>query len=954
MNQATDLAQAPTPAPPGNTISLILFAAAALLLGGLLAYVLLDGPAFNSFPGRTIGISLLSDIDPHYRIGLFLVLSAMLIVISWAGFTLSRWHPGWQRTLPWNSTTALLLACLGANALAAALHSDTSLFIAGSGHCAGILLLWGLGRWRNGSLTSESFVLHLTLAWQASSLLLWLAGRQPDLWYYPLTLLLYLAAGLASDERYCRWYGRAMAGWLLLAPVLLIAAIEWAYFSQGTGVAASDSLLRFGLLSLLTLAGGALLRLSLRNLTWLGALGVLLTTFIINQYDNTVLYKGYDLFHLPEKMLPLHQWENFSSIPFIDYHPGHGVFDMLPHGAYYLLNGGNPLESLVWGNGYFIGWTVQTLYIGLLFAFLARVFESTTAFFLLWLLPVFHVLDPYNSLLLLPLLNLLTLPSSARPQLRWHLQWLLTLALALWRADFGMIVVAGNLITAAALAWHQESWRSLVRCLASMAILSLLLLLGALATAPEIIAERLARSRDLMQIQLLAASYDHFYKEWNQQAWAQYILMPVLGALAGGYALARVYLRQDRQLLGIHLVIIFATAIGFALSIRLFQRHSLVEGVTKTNFFYLAPLLLLATLRYSRPWQGPVAVCLVIATFLLTPKAVKYREESPWSPRQSYPITTHPTEFPELAGPEPRLQDRVEKYDSFIEFSRLYLRPGEAFYDFANAPMLYMLAGLQLPNFVYESVWHTSEKVQHSTLQELEALRSEKRLPFVLFRQNNRWDSLDGVDNALRSYKVAEYIYTHYRPCIRIHRFDIWTDKRRSCAGSLQRLVPADSTALQDTQTLAPDYLVQMIDFGHLPYIWANHDTHTDEVESVINLDTRQLPSGVFDLAGAQRMECRGRGCYLDLRIVATEAGIAEIRLGGSKIATFRLRPGSQLYRLRLSALYRWHQAIGGNKLRLASKTPISVELASLTPLAKPTAGSGQARALAVYCPDCE
>ena len=100
MNQATDLAQAPTPAPPGNTISLILFAAAALLLGGLLAYVLLDGPAFNSFPGRTIGISLLSDIDPHYRIGLFLVLSAMLIVISWAGFTLSRLHPGWQRTLP--------------------------------------------------------------------------------------------------------------------------------------------------------------------------------------------------------------------------------------------------------------------------------------------------------------------------------------------------------------------------------------------------------------------------------------------------------------------------------------------------------------------------------------------------------------------------------------------------------------------------------------------------------------------------------------------------------------------------------------------------------------------------------------------------------------------------------------------------------------------------------------
>ena len=152
-------------------------------------------------------------------------------------------------------------------------------------------------------------------------------------------------------------------------------------------------------------------------------LAVLLSTFVVNQYDNEVLYRGYDLFHLAERMLPLQQWDAYGSLPFLDYHPGHGLFDLFPHGLYHLLNRGDPLEAALWGNGYFLGWVVQAVYIGLFFACLSPVIGSVSAFLLLFLLPVFHMLEPYNTLLLLPILRLQRLPQTGSLLPWWVVQW---------------------------------------------------------------------------------------------------------------------------------------------------------------------------------------------------------------------------------------------------------------------------------------------------------------------------------------------------------------------------------------------------------------------------------------------------------------------------------------------------------------------------------------------------
>ncbi len=911
------------PAAPSRRFTLCLFALAGIVLALLLVRALGGGSSFDEFPDRIIGISLLSDVDPHFRITVFLLTSALGIVAATALFTLEGM---WRLRLPeirLSETTAILAACAVANVVAALFHPDQALFSAAALLCVVLLGTW---QWhvRMGAYAgARGWALRLAMAWQGTTLLLWLTGLPGTaLVFGIIALALFLTLGKLLQRQLAAGMDRwivALVAWLALAPLLLIVATELAYFHKGTAVQSSDSLLLFAALSLVCLFGASLRPAGEKQLVKLALAGVLLSTFIVNQYENEILYRGYDLFHLAEKMLPLQQWDDFRSLPFRDYHPGHGLFDLFPHGVYHLLNGGEPLESALWGNGYFQGWVFQTLYIGLLFACLAPVAGAVSAFLLLFLLPVFHVLEPYNALLMLPILRLLRLPAYRNLLLWWTVQWSLALLLTLWRPDFGLVVAAGYLVVMGALSWSRWDIAHVAAGLAGAVIAIAGIVATVLAlSAGEAVIWFVGRWAEFIDIQMLTASYDAFYREWNYLATIQYVVMPLVGVLAGGYSLAQVYLRRDPQALAIHLVVIFATAIGFALSIRLFQRHSLVEGFTKTNFFYFAALFAFLSLRLPNAWRGLGAVGLIMLTFLLTPKSGNYLEKSAWSPRRSYPPVTHDLSMPALARQEPRLEDRVTRYDAFEKFAKHYLGPGDAFYDFSNAPMLYMLARVKLPIYHNETVYHTSEKMQDFTLGELDSLYSDGKLPFVVFRRNKpRWDALDGVDNALRSYKMAEYIYRHYSPCIGVSNLDIWLDKRMDCRDSLAQRLPQEVLESGQLTYLRPHYLQQEIAFGHLPFIWANFDTHQESLGPPLPLAVRAQGESGVTLSGLREEHCANIACYLDLEIDSTVAQRATLYFGNREQLSFALRPGRHAYRLRVSALWRWHQQINRRELKV-------------------------------------
>lgn len=102
------------------------------------------------------------------------------------------------------------------------------------------------------------------------------------------------------------------------------------------------------------------------------------------------------------------------------------------------------------------------------------------------------------------------------------------------------------------------------------------------------------------------------------------------------------------------------------------------------------------------------------------------------------------------------------------------LEDDETFVDFMNKTFLYSALGRETPCYVSQSPMQLAgERTQEMFIKEMEGV------PIVLMPlENNEYDksdSLDGVPNTYRYYKVAEYIYQHYVPLCRYsNKFAIW------------------------------------------------------------------------------------------------------------------------------------------------------------------------------------
>ncbi len=172
---------------------------------------------------------------------------------------------------------------------------------------------------------------------------------------------------------------------------------------------------------------------------------------------------------------------------------------------------------------------------------------------------------------------------------------------------------------------------------------------------------------------------------------------------------------------------------------------------------------------------------------------------------KQYLLAAQAYEFPrwsnnhEVAGV--RLDDKVkDRRDAIVSFLQHKLNTNQTFYDFTNSPLLYALVDRKAPNYLFETLYHSSDTTQIYVLTELEQLRDQHRLPFVLFRYSGlgTMENVDGVNTVLRSYRVAEYIYENYQPCVRIGGYDIWVEQESQPSQSCASLI-FDEAALRGT-----------------------------------------------------------------------------------------------------------------------------------------------------------
>lgn len=205
---------------------------------------------------------------------------------------------------------------------------------------------------------------------------------------------------------------------------------------------------------------------------------------------------------------------------------------------------------------------------------------------------------------------------------------------------------------------------------------------------------------------------------------------------------------------------------------------------------------------------------------------------------------------------EESLEEYVDKYKIVIT---ALLEEHETFVDFMNKSLLYSLLNREDPVYVTQSPLQLSgEFTQKEFVKEIAGV------PLVLMpidQDNYRMsNSLDGLTNAYRYYKVAEYIFQNYQPLCRYgNDFSVWCLKDRADEYK-DRLVSftdislidygydgpiAESAHIEDASNYISSLHNHII--GQLPRIWAEADKKKASNNSVVAVLSRDGNNFVFD-----------------------------------------------------------------------------------------------------------
>lgn len=636
---------------------------------------------------------------------------------------------------------------------------------------------------------------------------------------------------------------------------------------------------------------------------------ILITNGLLTLHAQTQTLQTLDLFHKGEATVPTLQWLRHGMIPLIEACPPHGLMDMLPQALLARLTGNLSLDMLAWGTGYMDGWLPGTVGVLLLYAVLARLLEPLTALFLILLAPVDLMFSQYFSPILLPAL---AVAAAVRGKSR-HAIWMLSLAavsVLLWRADFAVATVAGLGVVLTGWWWARAlpRWRALAAGLC-VTLGSLAALAAWLAHTQGVsLAHSLHQYAEYLSLQGAAAAYTVIHGDHGPLVVFQYLIIPAVGLVYMLDCFLRVYVRRQR--LGDHRALLMFLAVAhLALFVRSLQRHCLFEQTFTLYFFF--PLL--AFLPYQLGWCSRRRILWIFLGMMACAAVL-----SPAGPHSSRSIRW-PAAMTGYGGFAFNAWHRTDKrvlvqdtsVDDVVKFLRQELGSNQTYYDFGNAPLLYLLTEKPPPTYIIENVYHTSEPVQRDVVEALAAWHGAGNLPYVLFRQYGPWDQFDGVPNEIRSYRVAEFIYTHYEPCLIAGRFELWRDRRaaknetaETLLGRYPKLVPVDSHRPQE------------MPLGQLPFLWANRDARQPAerakvLQDIVTGPVHVLVDGNTEYFAVDAHLPREAGNYLHFRLAAPQPAMLTISYGAidtTNTIQFSVQPSAepQSYLVRVSAQWAW------------------------------------------------
>jgi hypothetical protein len=290
-------------------------------------------------------------------------------------------------------------------------------------------------------------------------------------------------------------------------------------------------------------------------------------------------------------------------------------------------------------------------------------------------------------------------------------------------------------------------------------------------------------------------------------------------------------------------------------------------------------------------------------------------------------------------------EDTTTMLQSFTTIFDVLLKKEETFLDFANMSGLYVLTERQRPCYVGQSPSLLTDLYsQECFLEEI----SQYDCPLVIWGTSETpyLTSMIEVPHNIRYYKIAEYIYSTYRPLVKFGEFAIWCDleeyeRYKEILSNVEldmeiyELIDYgyDFTTSYQDENNSIQYSFRpyhSYNLGMIPYIWAN----ADEYGAIDNKEIISLNSvgRLYSFEGSQSVLCE-EGNYLLLEVVnVSEEKVSStvelhdaLNLGAKMKYSFDVLPGTNQYLIRISVDYFW-QIYNINKIKFEKNEYLKVQ----------------------------
>lgn len=305
---------------------------------------------------------------------------------------------------------------------------------------------------------------------------------------------------------------------------------------------------------------------------------------------------------------------------------------------------------------------------------------------------------------------------------------------------------------------------------------------------------------------------------------------------------------------------------------RALVRHSFCEGITGALIFdsiicIIVSILLILKHKEIVPFGLTFSLlCLCYATNNQTINKNYVDKVFANNVLLNLNVTKEEVIAKERFSQNPNLRNTVADFKNSIDF---LLKSNETFLDFSNMSFMYSATRRLDPVYVSQSPLQISNKrTQDYFIKEIE--NNINNIPIAIFPKSDgpARVSLDGVQNTIRYFKIAEFIYRNYQPLVECSDYVIWCLKEKAIfyKNKLSRAlyVQADSNNIIDnidikniytknTEVTLIDKMLHVKTYGNDPYIYGlekSIDLHSyigKKVDIVINVDDK-INNGEYQL----------------------------------------------------------------------------------------------------------